>query len=242
MKKNDLNPNDDDLRPEYRPQDLKGGVRGKHLEQYRKGTNLALLAPDVAPPFPRMRRSTKGFAPCWVTTPMLSRESCLRLRRRRAITAHRTAVSRPIPPNNTPFPGHFSMLRVTNRPPSTPLCYRSTAEIGSRSGRRNARPRVQHAIVSEAIAPARTFHNVSNAAKRLCQPIFCEAGLAGHRIRNCRSNTPATHNRPELKVALDHCTEHTRGSHDAGMRRNTSQRPRGSQRAGHHHHRGCASQ
>ena len=43
---------DDDLRPEYQPDELTGGVRGKYLEQYRKGTNLALLAPDVRAAFP----------------------------------------------------------------------------------------------------------------------------------------------------------------------------------------------
>ena len=41
-----------DLRPEYRRDELKGGVRGKYLEQYRRGTNLALLAPDVRAAFP----------------------------------------------------------------------------------------------------------------------------------------------------------------------------------------------
>ena len=51
MKKDDLSL-DDDLRPEYDPADLKGGVRGKYLEQYRAGTNLALLAPDVRAAFP----------------------------------------------------------------------------------------------------------------------------------------------------------------------------------------------
>lgn len=36
---------DDDLRPEYDASILTGGVRGKYLERYRAGTNLALLAP-----------------------------------------------------------------------------------------------------------------------------------------------------------------------------------------------------
>jgi len=31
---------------------MKGGVRGKHYEQYRKGTNVVLLEPDVAEAFP----------------------------------------------------------------------------------------------------------------------------------------------------------------------------------------------
>ena len=31
---------------------MKGGVRGKYVERYRAGTNLALLEPDVAEAFP----------------------------------------------------------------------------------------------------------------------------------------------------------------------------------------------
>jgi hypothetical protein len=52
MKKDKMTSDDDDLRPEYQRDELKGGVRGKYLEQYRKGTNLALLAPDVRDAFP----------------------------------------------------------------------------------------------------------------------------------------------------------------------------------------------
>ena len=36
---------ENDLRPEY---DFSGGVRGKHHEAYRKGTNVVFLDPDVA--------------------------------------------------------------------------------------------------------------------------------------------------------------------------------------------------
>jgi len=44
---------DDELRPEYDlPQLLKDGVRGKYAERYKAGTNLVLLAPDVARAFP----------------------------------------------------------------------------------------------------------------------------------------------------------------------------------------------
>jgi hypothetical protein len=39
----------DEMRPEY---DLRGGVRGKYFAQYQEGTNLGLLAPDVAKSFP----------------------------------------------------------------------------------------------------------------------------------------------------------------------------------------------
>jgi len=45
----------DGLRPEYRPEDLGPGVRGKHYSAYRQGTNLVLLSPDVAAAFPTER-------------------------------------------------------------------------------------------------------------------------------------------------------------------------------------------
>jgi hypothetical protein len=38
----------DEMRAEY---DIRGGVRGKYYEQYRKGTNVILLEPDVAAVF-----------------------------------------------------------------------------------------------------------------------------------------------------------------------------------------------
>ena len=43
---------DDDLRPEYDATVLKDGVRGKYAARYQAGTNLVLLAPDVAAVFP----------------------------------------------------------------------------------------------------------------------------------------------------------------------------------------------
>jgi hypothetical protein len=42
----------DELRPEYRREDLGPEVRGKYFKAYRKGTNLVLLNPDVAKAFP----------------------------------------------------------------------------------------------------------------------------------------------------------------------------------------------
>jgi hypothetical protein len=42
----------EELRSEYSRKDLGRGIRGKHLESYRKGTNLVLLSPDVAKAFP----------------------------------------------------------------------------------------------------------------------------------------------------------------------------------------------
>ena len=41
----------DELRPEYKREDLGVGVRGKYFESYRGGTNLVLLSPDVAKVF-----------------------------------------------------------------------------------------------------------------------------------------------------------------------------------------------
>ena len=43
---------DDELGAEYDLSQLRGGVRGKYTQRYRAGTNLVLLAPDVAEAFP----------------------------------------------------------------------------------------------------------------------------------------------------------------------------------------------
>jgi hypothetical protein len=42
------NPVDDDMRPEY---DFSSGVRGKHHEAYKAGTNVVFLDSDVAQVF-----------------------------------------------------------------------------------------------------------------------------------------------------------------------------------------------
>jgi hypothetical protein len=47
---------DNELRPEYDLSELlEGGERGKYADRYRQGTNLVLLAPDVAALFPDER-------------------------------------------------------------------------------------------------------------------------------------------------------------------------------------------
>ena len=51
MNNNMYNEMDDELRPEYDLSQLKGGVRGKYVQRYKEGTNLILLAPDVAEVF-----------------------------------------------------------------------------------------------------------------------------------------------------------------------------------------------
>jgi len=43
---------EDEMRDEYDFSQMTGVVRGKHYEQYQKGTNVVLLAPDVAAAFP----------------------------------------------------------------------------------------------------------------------------------------------------------------------------------------------
>jgi hypothetical protein len=42
----------DDMRPEYDFASMSGGIRGKHYQEYRKGSNVVLLQPDVAEAFP----------------------------------------------------------------------------------------------------------------------------------------------------------------------------------------------
>jgi hypothetical protein len=42
----------DGLRREYDLSKRKGGVRGKYVARYKRGTNLVLLSPDVADYFP----------------------------------------------------------------------------------------------------------------------------------------------------------------------------------------------
>jgi hypothetical protein len=41
--------NDPDLLEEY---DFSGGIRGKYAEQYREGSNIVILDPDIAEMFP----------------------------------------------------------------------------------------------------------------------------------------------------------------------------------------------
>jgi hypothetical protein len=42
----------DELRPEYKREDLGPEVRGKYYQAYQEGTNLVLLSPEVAAAFP----------------------------------------------------------------------------------------------------------------------------------------------------------------------------------------------
>ena len=42
----------DDMRKEYKREDLGKGVRGKHYAAFQKGNNLVLLKPELAKIFP----------------------------------------------------------------------------------------------------------------------------------------------------------------------------------------------
>ena len=52
MKKIVKQRNHEEMKPEYDFASMKGGVRGKHYREYRNGTNVVLLQPDVAEAFP----------------------------------------------------------------------------------------------------------------------------------------------------------------------------------------------
>jgi len=53
MKKKSADERNDDLRPQYDlGKLLPTGVQGKYAERFHEGTNLVLLAPDVAEAFP----------------------------------------------------------------------------------------------------------------------------------------------------------------------------------------------
>ena len=52
MKKETKQLKDDELRNEYDASLIRSGVRGKYAKRYRQGTNVVLLAPDVAAVFP----------------------------------------------------------------------------------------------------------------------------------------------------------------------------------------------
>lgn len=41
----------DEMRPEYKREDLGEGKRGKYFNKYQKGSNVVLLSPDVAAVF-----------------------------------------------------------------------------------------------------------------------------------------------------------------------------------------------
>lgn len=61
MNKEQVDETEDDLRPEYDLATLKNRVKGKYAEKYEGGTNLVLLAPDVAQAFPDSESVNKAL-------------------------------------------------------------------------------------------------------------------------------------------------------------------------------------
>ena len=49
------------MQREYDFTSMKGGVRGKYYERYRKGANVVLLEPDVAEAFPTEDAVNEAF-------------------------------------------------------------------------------------------------------------------------------------------------------------------------------------
>jgi len=52
MKKEDNLELEDELRSEYDFANMQGGIRGKYAEKLHQGSNIVVLAPDVAKAFP----------------------------------------------------------------------------------------------------------------------------------------------------------------------------------------------
>jgi hypothetical protein len=66
MRKKGFSELDDDLRPEYRPEDFAGmrAERGKYAEMLRKRSNVVRIAPDVHKAFPNedaVNRALRGL-------------------------------------------------------------------------------------------------------------------------------------------------------------------------------------
>jgi hypothetical protein len=68
MKKNILNLNDDELRPEYDFSTMKDGIRGKYVDRLRKASNVVLLEPEVAQAFPNSEAVNQALKEILKTT------------------------------------------------------------------------------------------------------------------------------------------------------------------------------
>ena len=69
---------DNEMRAEYRREDLGRGVRGKYYAAYQEGSNLVLLNPDVAKAFPTseaVNEALRGLVRLTEQTAKLSRRS-----------------------------------------------------------------------------------------------------------------------------------------------------------------------
>lgn len=56
-----MNNNDDELREEYPEELIESGDRGKYAKQYREGTNVVLIDPDLHKMFPDSESVNKAL-------------------------------------------------------------------------------------------------------------------------------------------------------------------------------------
>ena len=80
----------DDMRAEYRREDLGTGVRGKHFAEFKKGSNLVLLTPELAKVFP-----TNEAVNAALTSLVSVARSVTGLSRRSTRTPHNKLAPRP---------------------------------------------------------------------------------------------------------------------------------------------------
>lgn len=80
----------DDMRAEYRREDLGKGVRGKHFAEFKKGSNLVLLTPELAKVFP-----TNEAVNAALTSLVSVARSATGLSRRSTRTPHNKLAPRP---------------------------------------------------------------------------------------------------------------------------------------------------
>ena len=78
----------DEMRAEYRREDLGNGVRGKHFEEFKKGSNLVILKPELVKIFPTNEAVNAALSSLVVvarSAANLPRRSTARTSRRRAV-------------------------------------------------------------------------------------------------------------------------------------------------------------
>jgi hypothetical protein len=73
-----------EMRPEYRRENLGKGVRGKYFARYEKGTNLVLLNEEVAKAFPTAEAVNEALSGLLELARQTSTSSRIRTPRKRA--------------------------------------------------------------------------------------------------------------------------------------------------------------
>jgi len=61
MKRTDKSEINDELRVEYDLSKMEGAVRGKYAQRYKAGSNVIVLAPDVAKVFPNAEAANEAL-------------------------------------------------------------------------------------------------------------------------------------------------------------------------------------